>query len=125
MLLQQRNLQCHGMEMVVLTSALFYHHPLGNLELYTNCTKIQWCGLNPPALILHVSLYPDLDSWTEGLKMSTIQNAQMLDFSYVVLKEARLWKGLLKYCSLLKVSKHVSHFKTIFQDIFGTHMTDR
>ena len=69
--------------------ALFYHHPLGNLELYTNCTKIQWCGLNP-ALILHVSLYPDLDSWTEGLKMSTIQNAQMFDFSYVVLKKVRL-----------------------------------
>ena len=37
------------------------NHPLGKLELYTNCTKIQWCGLNPPALIL---LYTDLDSST-------------------------------------------------------------
>ena len=55
MLLQQRNLQCLGMEMVVLTSVLFYRHPLSNLELYTNCTKIQWCGLNPPPLILHIS----------------------------------------------------------------------
>ena len=115
MLLQQRNLQCHGMEMVVLTSALFYHHPLENLELYTNCTKIQWCGLNPPALILHVSFYPDLDSWTEGLKMSTIQNAQMLDFSYVVLKEARLWKGLLKLLFVESLKTRVALQKLSFK----------